>query len=101
MVLKIECWRRGNHNGELIGSQQVVANVKACQKLCQDTDTPDKCMYFTYNPTSNECELKKGAQNNTIQVTNDASKQFLSGLRRCKNGNFFYIILNYMISNDQ
>ena len=89
-LLIIECWRRGSHDWTtVIGNNHLKNTAKQCQNLCQQTNTPDDCEYFTYNPLTKKCWVMKASVSfNSIKVRSESAKDFVSGTKRCSNGNY-------------
>ena len=94
----IECWRRGSHDWDtLIGNHHTTNNIKDCQRLCQQTNTPD-CEYFTYLPSNKKCWLMTASTiYNGIRVHSENAKKYLSGTKRCKNGKYQSSIFRFIV----
>ena len=86
----IECWRRGSHDWTTVinSKTQITNTIEECQRLCQQTNSPD-CEYFTYHPLNKKCWVQKASANyNTIKVHDESAKAYLTGTKRCQNGNY-------------
>ena len=96
--LIIACWRRGSHDwNTLIGTGQLTNTIKDCQRLCQQTNTPD-CEYFTYNPSDKNCFAQTTSLKfNNVKLHTDSAKDLISGTKRCKNGNYQQNNLSFIV----